>query len=161
MTYHEWALVYPEAARMLGEVLAPAAEPPTGDHRDKSEGWAQQQARFRIAEQGAMSWRNNVGATKAKCPDCGVPRQPVRYGLCNDSTALNEKIKSHDLILAIPRLITPVMVGTTIAQFGSVEVKEPGWTFTGKGREGPQAAWGALILRAGGYATFSTGEINL
>jgi len=65
------------------------------------------------------------------------------------------------LILAIPRKITPEMVGSVIAQFGTVEVKAPGWKYTGRGREEAQAAWLALIERIGGFARFSTGEIEL
>jgi hypothetical protein len=53
------------------------------------------------------------------------------------------------------------MVGHTIAQFGSVEAKRPGWRYTGTPKEVAQAAWLALIVRLGGYATFSTGEFEL
>ena len=143
---------------MLG---ADTKAPLNPDVDGKSEVWSQQQVRFKVAHAGGMSWRNNVGATPAKCPDCGAPRQPIRFGLANDSSKLNKRIKSSDLILAIPRLITPTMVGSTIAQFGSIETKRPGWRYTGKGTEPGQAAWLALITRLGGYATFSTGELNL
>jgi len=162
VTYTEWAAQHPQAAADLQQVIgAHDYAPPMSDADGKSEAWAQQQVRLKAAHAGAPSWRNNVGATPAKCPDCGAPRQPIRYGLANDSHKLNEKIKSSDLILAIPRLITPVMVGSTIAQFGSIETKRPGWRYTGKGTEPGQAAWLALIARLGGYATFSTGELNL
>jgi hypothetical protein len=160
MTFQEWRKRYPLAADALRLVLVddvpvdPAAD-------GKSEAWAQQQVRLKAAHEGAMSWRNNVGATPAKCPDCGAPRQPVRYGLANDSSKLNAVVKSSDLILAIPRIITPDMVGTKIAQFGSIETKRPGWVFTGQGREEAQAAWLALVARLGGYAKFSTGEFEL
>ncbi len=159
MTYAEWAAAYPEAAKAFQQVIAPAMSPAGSD--GKSEQWAQQQVRFQIAQAGAMSWRNNVGATPAKCPDCGTPRQPVRYGLANDSPKLNEKIKSSDLILAIPRLVTHDMVGQTVAQFGSVEMKRPGWQYTGEGREKQQAAWLGLVESVGGFARFSTGDIEL
>lgn len=161
MSYAEWAIRHPQAARELAlELVEPFSG--VGDEADgKSETWAQQRARFNIAQQGAMAWRNNVGATPAKCKSCGAPQQPVRYGLANDSAQLNKKIKSSDLILAIPRQITPEMVGTCIAQFGSVECKHPGWTYTGKGREAGQAAWLALIKKLGGYSAFSTGDLTL
>lgn len=162
MTYNEWAAVHPAAAcdlnRMLGSVPLPAV-PEGGD--GKSEAWAQQSCRLDASKSGAMSWRNNVGATPAKCPDCGTPRQPIRFGLANDSKKLNETIKSSDLILAIPRRITPAMVGTTMAQFGAVETKRPGWHYTGTKQEPAQAAWLALITRLGGFATFSTGDLTL
>lgn len=159
--YTEWALRHPQAAADLQQVLG-AVPWPTGEENDgKSEAWAQQQVRFKVGHAGALAWRNNVGATPAKCPDCGARRPPVRYGLANDSAKLNAQIKSHDLILAIPRLITPGMVGHTIAQFGSIECKRPGWKFTGRGQEAGQAAWGTLVTRVGGFATFSTGDIEL
>lgn len=160
--YNDWARRHPEAAadlqRVLGAVPWPVT-PPGGN--GKSEAWAQQQQRLKVAHAGAMSWRNNVGATPAKCPDCGAKRQPIRYGLANDSAQLNDKVKSSDLILAIPRVIRPEDVGRTLAQFGSIETKRPGWVYTGKGQEPGQAAWLALIKKLGGFAAFSTGDIEL
>lgn len=160
--YSEWAARHPQAAADLQAMLHAAPWPNIPEGGDgKSEAWAQQQQRLKVAHAGAMSWRNNVGATPAKCPDCGAPRQPIRYGLANDSAQLNGKIKSSDLILAIPRLIRPEDVGHTIAQFGSIETKRPGWKYTGKGQEPGQAAWLALIKKLGGFAAFSTGDVEL
>lgn len=160
--YSEWAARHPHAAADLERVLGAVPWPTTPAGGDgKSEAWAQQQVRFRVAHAGGMGWRNNVGATPAKCPDCGTKRQPIRYGLANDSAQLNDKVKSSDLILAIPRLIQPEDVGRTIAQFGSIETKRPGWVYTGKGQEPGQAAWLALIKKLGGFAAFSTGEVEL
>ena len=161
MTFVEWTAAYPEASRALTGSLTEAVRPLPPEAAGKSEAWRQPRTRFQIAEQGAASWRNNVGATPAKCPDCGVARQPVRYGLANDSHAMNTIVKSSDLILAIPRLITPAMVGTRIAQFGAIESKRPGWKYTGTGREPAQAAWLALVRSLDGYAAFNTGEILL
>jgi len=158
--YEEWAARWPQAAAELSAALSVFAAAPEGSG-GKSEAWAQQQARFGVGRAGAYSWRNNVGATKSKCENCGHRSQPVRYGLANDSARMNEQIKSSDLILAIPRVITPDMVGRTIAQFGSIETKRPGWRYTGKGQEPGQAAWLQLINSIGGYAAFSTGEIQL
>ena len=160
MTYDQWAARHPQAAAELEQVIGIATADPD-DSDGKSEAWAQQRARFNAAHAGAMAWRNNVGATPAKCPECGAPQRPIRYGLSNDSAKLNKRIKSSDLILAIPRIITPEMVGGKIAQFGSVETKRPGWKYTGTEREQAQAAWLALVAQAGGFATFSTGELNL
>lgn len=160
--YSEWAARHPHAAADLERVLGAVPWPVTPAGGDgKSEAWAQQQVRFRVAHAGGMGWRNNVGATPAKCPDCGTKRQPIRYGLANDSAQLNDKVKSSDLILAIPRVIRPEDVGRTIAQFGSIETKRPGWVYTGKGQEPGQAAWLALIKKLGGFAAFSTGDIEL
>ena len=173
MTYDEWVKRNPVAAVELAEVLAP--EPWEGESDcENSETWAQQQARFDIAHQGAMSWRNNVGATPAKeihsCPACKhkweTIQQPTRFVLANDSAKMDKKIKSSDLILAIPRVITKDMVGTTIAQFGAVEVKKPGWVQSyGDGdkakHEAAQAKWLQLIAQIGGYSAFSTGKVKL
>lgn len=161
MTYEQWAARHPRAAAELFAMVRDMPWPEPAKVDEKSEAWAQQQIRFKIAQLGGMAWRNNVGATPAKCPDCGEKQRPVRFGLANDSQKLNERIKSSDLIAAIPRLITQDMVGTTIAQFGSIEAKHPGWRYTGTEREQAQAAWLALVAKLGGYATFSTGDIEL
>ena len=169
-TYEEWKAAHPDAAIDLEHMLD-ALPWPTGPEEGygRSEAWAQQQARFRIREQGALSWRNNVGATPSKtahtCPYCykkfQEKQQPVRYGLANDNMDLNKNMKSSDLILLIPRLITPDMVGTTIGQFGGVETKPAGWQYTGEGREAGQTAWGVQLVRHGGFFKFSTGDIQL
>lgn len=164
--YATWARRHPQAAAELHELMGAIPWSATEQTDGKSEAWAQQQARFDIAKQGAMSFRNNVGATPAKvpvtCPACGfrhtLKQTPIRYGLANDSQKLNKSIKSSDLILAIPRVITPQMVGTTIAQFGVVECKRPGWKYSD---EVEQLAWLELIFSIGGFAKFSTGSVKL
>lgn len=167
--YEQWAARYPQAAAELNQMLGAVPWPAVTNTDTKSEAWAQQQTRLNVAAVGSMAWRNNVGATPAKvpvvCPKCAfkhtVKQTPIRYGLANDSQKLNEKIKSSDLILAIPRTITRAMVGTTIAQFGAIECKRPGWTYRGTEAEQAQLAWLQLIAKIGGYATFSTGEVSL
>ena len=154
MTFEEWRVCYPQAAADLAQVFAPPEVKPVSGP-GLSEAWAQQHARFDIARAGAMAWRNNIGVLPDKR---GVP---VRFGLANDSHAVNERIKSGDLILAIPRVIRSDMVGSTIAQFGSVELKAPGWVYSGSKREVAQLAWATLIRKLGGYATFSTGKVEL
>lgn len=162
MSFKEWAGRHPQAAADLLGTLNSAPWPqPLDAPPDASEAWAQQQTRFNVARAGGLAFRNNVGATPARCPDCGAKRQPVRYGLANDSVQLNKQIKSSDLILAIPRRISPEDVGRTIAQFGSIECKRPGWKYTGKQQEPAQAAWLSLINQIGGFAAFSTGDIEL
>ena len=159
--YDAWTARHPDAARDLQEVMDALPWPALEGAPLKSEAWAQQQTRLEVARHGARSWRNNVGATPAKCPVCNEPQQPMRYGLANDSAKLNKQLKSSDLILAIPRVISPSMIGSTIAQFGSVECKRPGWRYSGRDPEPQQAAWLALVASIGGYATFSTGVIKL
>lgn len=171
MTYLEWKARHPHAAQELEGVLVGAPwnnEPPKAE--GKSEAWAQQQARFQAARLGAWAMRNNVGATPAKekceCPRClfkfTIDRQPIRYGLANDSAQLNDVVKSSDLILCIPRTITAQMVGHVIGQFGAVEVKRPGWR-PGEDpkREGPQFAFGARVQSLGGFFTVSCGGLEL
>lgn len=161
MTYGQWADRHPKAAVELYGMICSAPWPKPADVDGKSEAWAQQSARLKFAKLGGMTWRNNVGATPAKCPDCGEKQRPIRYGLANDSARLNESIKSSDIIGALPVIITPDMVNTKIAVFTAIEAKRPGWKFTGNGREGAQANWLTLIKKLGGYAMFSTGELNL
>lgn len=162
MTYGQWAAKYPEAAAAQAELLGAVPWAPYVQHDVKSEAWAQQQDRMTIARAGGMTWRNNVGATPTKCPDCGAKHAPVRYGLANDSTKLNKVVKSHDLIGIMPRHITAADVGQVIGQFISIESKRPGWTFDPLSEhEQAQAAWGSIIERLGGIATFSTGDVKL
>jgi hypothetical protein len=112
---------------------------------------SRQQSLIRLAasRKGWLLFRNNVGAL---IDSRGVP---VRYGLANESKAMNEKIKSADLIGIEPVLITSDMVGQTIGRFVSIEVKEEGWKYTGNGREKAQKAWLQLIVTNGGRALFA------
>ncbi len=128
---------------------------------DKSEARNQQDLRQYIAKSGAFSYRNNVGATPSKCKACGAAQRPVRYGLANDSPSVNKITKSSDLILAIPRLITPDLIGHVILQFGSVEVKPSGWRYKADSYEAAQSNWLRHVKTNGGFATFSTGPLNL
>ena len=158
----EWANNHPVAAMELFNALTDPLE--LVDDRlktGKREACSQQSARISIAMQGAFAFRNNVGATPIRCPKCGYKRQPVRYGLANDSHQMNTRVKSSDLILMIPRKITPDMVGSVIAQFGAVEVKHQGWEYTGTKREVAQGNFLALVEQNGGFARFSTGSIDL
>lgn len=124
------------------------------DPQGRMEGYAQ--SCIRRAAPGAGWWlgRNNVGALLDKR---GIP---VRYGLANDSKAMNDAVKSADLIGLRPVLITPAHVGTTLGQFVSIEAKRPGWK-PGEDpkREKAQLAWAGLIRSKGGLAVFSTGEL--
>lgn len=120
-----------------------------------NEATAQALVRLEAARRGWVLYRNNVGVL----PDArGVP---VRFGLANDSAAVNANVKSADLIGIRPVLITPDMVGKTIGQFVSREVKAPGWRFTGTERELAQLRWIELVLRYGGDASFCTGPDGL
>lgn len=116
-----------------------------------SESRIQSQCRLRAEEQGNFLTRNNVGALK---DERGVP---VRYGLMNDSKALNKVIKSADLIGGRRVLITGDMVGQTILQFYSVECKEADWKFNPNDpHTEAQLRWAQYINSRGGYAVFAT-----
>lgn len=119
--------------------------------RGESEAQAQQKIRLEAPSQNAYFWRNNVGVLTDKR---GVP---VRYGLANDTKAVNERVKSSDLIGLSQITMTVSDVGKTFAVFTSIEVKKPGWKYTGTPREKAQLAWLKLIIRLGGFAKFACG----
>jgi hypothetical protein len=120
-----------------------------------TEAYTQSLVRLEGARKGVRLWRNNVGAL---LDSRGVP---VRYGLGNDSPALNRVIKSGDLIGWRPLLITPALVGAKVAQFVSRECKRPGWNYKGDAHEEAQLKWAQVVNADGGDAAFTTGEGSL
>ena len=113
------------------------------------------QARVRLAaaRAGDALWRNNVGAGYLSGGAF------VRFGLANDSAAVNANLKSADLIGIRPVLVTPEHVGTIIGRFVSRECKTAGWRFhPNDEREAAQQRWADLVNRLGGDAAFSTGD---
>jgi hypothetical protein len=115
-----------------------------------SETAVQQQIRLEAGRRGVALFRNNNGA----CMD--EDGRLVRYGLANDSKAMNEKLKSHDLIGITPHIVKVQDVGSTVGIFTSVEVKRAGWKYTGTKREKAQLAWSELVIKLGGRAMFAT-----
>lgn len=111
----------------------------------------QETIRLEGAGLGIALYRNNVGALLDQ------NGRLVRYGLCNDSKALNEKIKSGDLIGIRPVIITPDMIGRKIGQFISRECKPDGWVFKGTPREIAQQTWIDIVRGFGGDAGFASG----
>ena len=149
----DWARRHSISSDALAELAAILAADGIVRETDvTSESRVQSNVRLLAAENEAKLWRNNVGVLTNE------EGRPVRYGLANDSPALNKRLKSGDLIGWRRRLITPDMVGTTIAQFTSRECKPAGWKFTGTPREKAQAAWATLVTIEGGDARFTTGE---
>jgi hypothetical protein len=116
---------------------------------DLSEKDVQNLIRMEASERNVYLWRNNVGAAYMRDGSF------LRYGLANDSSALNSKIKSADLIGIRPVKITQEMVGYTLGQFVSREIKSARWKYTGSERERAQLAWAELILSCGGDACFA------
>lgn len=113
-----------------------------------------------LLNSGKLGWRlfrNNVGvAVRAD----GVP---VRYGLANVTKAMNQNLKSSDLIGIRPVLITQDMVGKIIGQFVAIECKTGDCKITEpfKGRMIAQNNFLELIRSLGGYAAFNnTGVVE-
>lgn len=90
----------------------------------------QAQIRLEAARRGWRLWRNNSGVLLDR------NGRPVRYGLANDSPALNAVLKSSDLI-----------GWTAEGRFVSIECKSP----TGPAHPA-QLAWLDLVAKSGGVA---------
>lgn len=118
----------------------------------KSEAEVQNIVRLRESRLGGRLWRNNVGA--AAMPDGSW----LRYGIANDSAAMNKKIKSSDLIGLRPVVIQPEHLGATFGLFVAREVKAPNWHYTGTERERAQLAFIELVTSLGGDAKFDNGK---
>lgn len=137
------------ALRELAATLGALATPNPGE--GKSESFVQSQIRLDAPRRDMRLFRNNVGAlTDAR----GVP---VRFGLANDTKAMNERIKSGDLLGWRRVRITPEMAGSVIAQFVSIECKKQGWKYVGDDHEKAQMRWAGLVCTEGGYARFADG----
>lgn len=156
MRLYEWAARWGIPLAAIAELKDVYALDGTPDDRvGKSEAYAQSQVVLEGARKGVRLWRNNVGVLEDR------NGRPVRYGLANRDKAENELIKSGDLIGIRPVLITPDLVGATLGQFVSREIKEPGWTYAETEREVAQLRWAELICALGGDAAFATGEGSL
>jgi len=154
----QWAIKHKVSFAALSElrgIFGTDAEPLNAPGAIVSEAAVQSIVRLEAARKGLRLWRNNVGAL---LDTRGVP---VRYGLANDTAALNKTIKSGDLIGWRPVLITAAHIGTTIAQFVSRECKKPGWHFIGDDHERAQLRWLETVARDGGDAKFCSGEGTL
>lgn len=121
-----------------------------------SEAAVQTRVRVRASRLGMRLWRNNVGAYHD--PERNVY---VRFGLANDSKAMNAQVKSADLIGIRPRVVQPQDVGCLIGQFVSYEVKHEGWQYAGTEREQAQERWAQIVTSLGGEARFITSEVQL
>lgn len=114
--------------------------------KGRSESNVQARVRLEAADKGVKLFRNNVGAGTL------ANGNHVRWGLANDSPAINAVIKSGDLIGGRPRIITLDMVGTTLLQFVSRECKAEGWKPDNSPRTVAQIRWRDLINSLGGDA---------
>ena len=105
---------------------------------------------------GAALWPHKSGAmTEAHA-------RRVRYGLGNESAAINRRWKPSDLIGVLPWRITAAHVGHTVGVFLAVETKKPGWRLTpGDKRGQAQAAFISSVRMLGGAAGFASSVEDL
>jgi len=96
-------------------------------------------------------WRNNSGAMEDKTG------RVVRFGLGNDSAALNREIKSSDLIGGTPVLIRPHHVGHVFLNFTALECKRLGWSLRPNDKHAQaQLRYMEIVRNHGGFADFIT-----
>lgn len=111
----------------------------------------QQRVQLRLAQSGALVYRNNTGA----CVD--QTGRVIRYGLANESKQQNDQIKSSDLIGVVPVRIEPHHVGRTMGIFAAIECKHPDWHITpGDARAAAQLRFINLVRSVGGIGSFVT-----
>lgn len=105
----------------------------------KTETDVQNLTRLAVQKAGGVAWRNNRGALKDAR---GIP---VRFGLANDTSALDKVFKTGDLVGIGPGGV-----------FCMWECKKPGWKWCGDERE--RAQWAAIcfVRERGGRAGFIT-----
>ncbi len=117
----------------------------------KSESAVDKETVLAMSKLGARLLRNNVGAFKN--PQSG---QWTRYGLANESTAMNKVTKSSDRIGWTVVEITPEMVGKSVAVFTAVEMKKEGYKPSGKAATAhfhAQLNFCNTVSKAGGIAS--------
>lgn len=145
-----WALP-PLAILELKEITAATSTP----HDDRSESAVASACRLELAKRGVITMRNNVGVLDDR------NGRPVRYGLCNETPAMNRALKSADDICIVPYTVTPSDIGRKLGVFLGVEHKKADWIFTGAGRETPQANFHRMVASAGGVSLFANSAQGL
>lgn len=159
MTLNEWAIKwgiqYAAVEDLRKQLTAAYTTPAMSRANDSSETANQILVRLEASRQGAVLWRNNVGAMVL---DNG---SFIRYGLANDSAEMNKRIKSSDLIGIRPVIIMHHHIGSTIGQFVAREIKPGNWNYSGNDRERAQLKFLELVMSLGGDAAFAKGEGTL
>lgn len=172
MTLTEWATRWALPAQALQELAGMGHVPDPPKKPEGSESYVQSAVRLEAAYKGIRLWRNNVGAgtivhsriIRSLCPECRelVPTRPIRWGLANDSTNLNDELKSSDLVGWRSRLITSEMVGTKMAQPVLRECKEVGWALSPDDpHEQAQMRWHLMALADGCDSAIVSGTGSL
>jgi hypothetical protein len=122
----------------------------------KDESFVQQEIQIHAKNFDCNLMRNNSGALK---DDTG---RLIRFGLGNVSKSHSDKVKSSDLIGFTKVVITPEMVGKTVAIFTAIEVKKESWkSDPNDKRETAQNNFIKWIVNNGGYAGFCNCIDNL
>ena len=155
MNISEWAKRWDIPLGAMHELAGHFDVPPNFNPIGISEGAVQQRVRLQASKQGTRLWRNNVGVLT---DNRGVP---VRYGLANESKAMNKQIKSSDLIGITPIVITPEMVFQTIGVFTAYECKRGNWQWSGSEHEEAQRRYLQLVASMGGISKFITAPEDL
>ena len=160
MNLNQWAIKHgiPFAAvedlrRIMGAVSDYGGRVTAPVYDDES--FRQALIRLEASRKGMRLWRNNLGAVHT---DDG---RFIRYGLANDTKAVNNLIKSSDLIGIRPVRITPGQLNSIIGQFVAREVKPGNWQYSDTDRERAQLKFLNLVMSMGGDAAFATGEGTL
>lgn len=153
----DWAIKHNISKEAMSEfmTLMGAEKTDVVSNSHTPESAVQDKARLLASQMGWRLFRNNCGALKDETG------RVVRYGICNDSPAMNKRIKSSDLIGIRPVVITPDMVGSTVGQFVAREVKRGGWKYKGTEHEEAQLRFGELVIGLGGDFKFWNGEGDL
>lgn len=143
---HQWATDHNIEKNALDDLLGRLCVVFTHFHKIQtasSESALQNKVRLRESEGGARLFRNNSGVAFDRTG------RPVRFGLANDSTQSNKRVKSSDLIGIEPG-----------GRFVSLEIKRPGWVFRGTGEEMAQLNWITFINAMGGRAKFVSSMVD-
>jgi hypothetical protein len=117
-----------------------------------TEAGALNSVRLEASEKGLRLWRNNRGAGKDEYGNF------IRWGLANESKAVNNVLKSSDLIGIRP---VKLQNGAIIGQFVAREIKRKGWVYSGSDEEKAQLNFLKLVASLGGDAQFATGRGSL
>jgi hypothetical protein len=141
----KWGVPY-HAMIELSKVLANPYHMPS-DQKEMSEDWVMSNVLLESSALGSRLWRNNVGATVTE-------NGFLRYGICNETPAVNKVLKSSDFIGCTPIVIDWTHVGRTFGIYTAIETKKQGWNFKGTEREVGQLNYINLVKSIGGIAGF-------
>ena len=155
MTLSAWAVrhaIPPAALAELRAILTGVPDSTPTEPQDGSEAALQNLVRLEASRVGGRLWRNNNGAGALS------DGSYIRWGIANDSAAVNKVCKSSDLIGIRPVVIRPEHVGHTMGVFLAREIKAPGWKYRATEREQAQLRFIELIVGLGGDAAFASSE---